>query len=48
MHRDLGINLARITEAAALGSARFLGKGDKEKADRRAVDGGRLSHAGSA
>ena len=38
MHRDLGINLARITEAAALGSARFLGKGDKEKADRRAVD----------
>lgn len=37
MNRDLGINLARVTEAAALGSAKFLGKGDKNAADGIAV-----------
>lgn len=31
MDRDLGINLARVTEAAALASAKYLGKGEKEK-----------------
>lgn len=38
MNRDLGLNLARVTEAAALASARFLGKGDKNGADQAAVD----------
>lgn len=38
MDRDLGINLARVTEAAALTSAKFLGQGDKEKSDQVAVD----------
>lgn len=38
MDRDLGLNLARVTEAAALASAKFLGKGDKNAADQAAVD----------
>ena len=38
MDRDLGINLARVTEAAALASAKYLGKGEKEKADGVAVE----------
>lgn len=38
MDRDLGINLARVTEAAALASARYLGQGDKDKADAAAVN----------
>lgn len=38
MDRDLGINLARVTEAAALASARYLGQGDKDKADASAVN----------
>ena len=38
MNRDLGINLCRVTEAAALGSARFLGQGNKNGADQIAVE----------
>ncbi|MDO5300918.1 MAG: class II fructose-bisphosphatase [Tissierellia bacterium] len=38
MNRDLSINLARVTEAAALSGARFLGRGDKNGADGAAVD----------
>lgn len=38
MDRDLGLNLARVTEAAALSGAKFLGKGDKNAADGAAVD----------
>ncbi len=38
MDRDLSLNLARVTEAAALSGARFLGKGDKNGADGAAVD----------
>lgn len=38
MDRDLGINLARVTEAAALASAKYLGKGKAEKADEVAVE----------
>lgn len=39
MNRNLALNLARVTEAAALQSAHFLGKGDKNAADGAAVDG---------
>lgn len=38
MDRDLSLNLARVTEAAALSGAKFLGKGDKNGADGAAVD----------
>lgn len=38
MDRDLAINLVRVTEAAALSSARHLGRGNKNKADEAAVD----------
>lgn len=39
MDRNLVMNLARVTEAAALRSAKFLGRGDKNAADQAAVDG---------
>ncbi|WP_026893521.1 class II fructose-bisphosphatase [Clostridiisalibacter paucivorans] len=39
MDRDLALNLVRVTEAAALGSARHVGRGDKIAADQAAVDG---------
>ena len=38
MNRDLGINLCRVTEAAALASAKYLGKGKKNDSDNIAVD----------
>ncbi|MDQ0507844.1 Fructose-1,6-bisphosphatase class 2 [Aedoeadaptatus ivorii] len=38
MDRDLSLNLARVTEAAALSGAKYLGKGDKNAADGAAVD----------
>lgn len=38
MNRDLGINLCRVTEAAALSCAQYLGQGNKTKADAAAVD----------
>ncbi len=38
MDRNLAINLVRVTEAAALNSARHLGRGDKNLADKAAVD----------
>ena len=31
--RNLGLELVRVTEAAALAAARFMGRGDKEAAD---------------
>jgi fructose-1,6-bisphosphatase II len=37
--RNLALELVRVTEAAALGSARWIGRGDKEAADQAAVDG---------
>ncbi len=40
--RNLGLDLARVTETAALMAARFQGRGDKEAADQAAVDGMRL------
>src|SRR5512142_825186 len=40
--RNLALELARVTEAAALGAARFMGRGDKEAADAAAVDAMRI------
>ena len=39
MDRNLALNLVRVTEAAALQSARYLGRGDAHLADQAAVDG---------
>ena len=39
MDRNLALNLVRVTEAAALESARHMGRGDKIIADQSAVDG---------
>jgi fructose-1,6-bisphosphatase II len=36
--RNLALELARVTEAAALAAARLVGMGDKEAADQAAVD----------
>ena len=36
--RNLALELVRVTEAAALGAARWVGRGDKEAADQAAVD----------
>ncbi|MFW6235806.1 MAG: fructose-bisphosphatase class II, partial [Desulfovibrionales bacterium] len=41
--RNLALDLVRITEAAALASARWLGKGAKNEGDEAAVDAMRLS-----
>src|SRR5207302_10955423 len=40
--RNLALELARVTEAAALASGRWVGRGDKEGADGAAVDAMRL------
>lgn len=42
VERNLGLDLVRVTETAALGAARWLGRGDKEEVDQAAVDGMRL------
>ncbi len=39
MNRNLAISLIRVTETAALASARYMGRGDKIGADQAAVDG---------
>src|SRR5215467_3047986 len=36
--RNLAMELVRVTEAGALSAGRWMGKGDKEKADQAAVD----------
>mmetsp|Transcript_5219 Transcript_5219/g.9041 ORF Transcript_5219/g.9041 Transcript_5219/m.9041 type:complete len:421 (+) Transcript_5219:115-1377(+) len=38
IQRNLALELVRVTEAAALASGRWLGKGDKNAADQAAVD----------
>ncbi len=38
MERELALEFCRVTEAAALASARWMGKGDKEAADGAAVE----------
>ena len=40
--RNLALDLARVTEAAALAAARWMGRGDKNAADQAAVDAMRL------
>ncbi len=40
--RNLALELVRVTEAAALAAGRFMGRGDKESADRAAVEAMRL------
>lgn len=41
--RNLALELVRITETAALASAKFMGRGDKNGADGAAVEGMRMS-----
>lgn len=38
MDRNLALELVRVTEAAALASARYMGRGDEKAADQAAVD----------
>src|SRR5690348_9117598 len=40
--RNLAMELARVTEAAALAAGRWMGRGEKEAADQAAVDAMRL------
>ena len=40
--RNLALELVRVTEAAALAAARWVGRGEKEEADGAAVDAMRL------
>ena len=40
--RNLALELVRVTEAAALAAGRHMGRGDKEAADKAAVDAMRL------
>jgi fructose-1,6-bisphosphatase II len=40
--RNLALELVRVTEAAAMGAGRWIGRGDKESADQAAVDAMRL------
>jgi fructose-1,6-bisphosphatase II len=37
--RNIALELVRVTEAAAMGAARWIGRGEKESADQAAVDG---------
>jgi fructose-1,6-bisphosphatase II len=41
--KNLAFDFVRVTEAAALASARWLGRGDKNKGDKAAVDAMRVS-----
>jgi fructose-1,6-bisphosphatase II len=40
--RNLALELVRVTEASALNTARFMGRGDKDAADKAAVENLRL------
>src|SRR5207237_4745327 len=40
--RNLAMELVRVTEAAALAAGRWIGRGDKNRADKAAVDAMRL------
>lgn len=39
MDRNLALNLVRVTEAASIGAAEYMGRGDKIAADQAGVDG---------
>jgi fructose-1,6-bisphosphatase II len=45
LDRNLGLELVRVTEAAALAAGRWMGKGAKESADQAAVDAMRYALA---
>jgi len=36
MDRNLALNLVRVTEAASIGAAKYMGRGDKNAADQAA------------
>ena len=38
MNRNLALEFVRVTELAAIGSARWMGRGDEKAADQAAVD----------
>ena len=38
MDRNLALEFVRVTEAAAIGAAGWIGRGDKRAADKAAVD----------
>src|SRR5262245_20308302 len=38
MEQLLALEMVRVTEAAAIASARFMGRGEKDEADRAAVE----------
>ncbi len=40
--RNVALELVRVTEAAAMGAARWIGRGEKESADQAAVDAMRV------
>lgn len=44
--KNIALDLVRVTEAAALAAARFFGRGDKEAADRAAVEAMRIAFQG--
>ncbi|MGE4282958.1 MAG: class II fructose-bisphosphatase [Clostridia bacterium] len=39
MQREISLNMVRVTEVAALKASRWMGNGDKNSADKAAVDG---------
>ena len=43
LSKELTLDLVRVTEAAALGSGRWIGKGQKNEADGAAVRGMRTA-----
>src|SRR6266481_1922547 len=48
MDRNLALEAARVTEAAALAASRLMGRGDEKAADQAAVDAMRLALNGLA
>jgi fructose-1,6-bisphosphatase II len=40
VERELALEMARVTEAASLAAARWMGRGDKEAADDGSSPGG--------
>ena len=46
IERNMAMELVRVTEAAAMAAARYMGKGDKEAVDQAAVDAMRFTLGG--
>lgn len=44
--KNIALDLVRVTEAAALAAARFIGRGDKDSVDAAAVDAMRIAFQG--